>query len=84
MINVFCTNPLSAGLLSGMAALAMLGQSAAQAPATTTVTAGPSLIRPEFTRPAGVPAAARRVGAGEFMIAPAQPPEPKKIRRKRK
>ncbi len=84
MTNAFCTNRVCAGLVSGAAGLLMIGSALAQTQNSTGVVAGPSPVRPEFTRPAGTPAAARRVGSGEFMIAPAQPTEPRTLRRKRK
>jgi hypothetical protein len=67
-------------LFAAVAAFGAAGLFAASAqgpnPATTTVSA-PSLTRPEFTRPAGIPGSARAIAANEqYLLAPAQPSDP--------
>lgn len=55
-----------------------LSVASAQGPnsATTTVST-PSLTRPEFTRPAGIPGSARAIAVNDqYMLAPAQPTDP--------
>lgn len=55
-----------------------LSTASAQGPNTpTTVTVSPSLTRPEFTRPAGIPGSARAIAVNDqYMLAPAQPTDP--------
>jgi hypothetical protein len=51
----------------------------AQGPARTTTmsVSGPSLTRPEFTRPAGIPGSARSIASNDlYLLAPAQPSDP--------
>ena len=77
-------------LFAGGAAFFIAGLSAALAqggpvqPSTTVVS--PSLSRPEFTRPAGIPGSARALAANDqYLMAPAQPTDsvaPKKRKRR--
>lgn len=69
--------------LSGLAAAAAAEPAMAQPSNPTqnpSVVTGPSLVRPEFTRPAGIPGASRSVAGSDsqYMIAPAQPSAPAK------
>jgi hypothetical protein len=53
-------------------------------PTTTTVT-GPSSVRPEFTRPAGIPGSARTIAASDqYMLAPGQPGDPAAPKRRKR
>ena len=46
-------------------------------PRATVSVSGPSLSRPEFTRPAGIPGSARSIAANQqYLLAPAQPSDP--------
>ena len=79
----------AAMLFAAPAALGLSGQSVASAqntgPITTTVT-GPSLVRPDFTRPGGIPGSARAIAANQqYLLAPVQlsdPAAPKKLKRR--
>jgi hypothetical protein len=56
---------------------ALSGASAQGPVQPTTTTVNPSLTRPEFTRPAGIPGSARSLAANEqYMLAPTQPTDP--------
>jgi hypothetical protein len=45
----------------------------------------PSLTRPEFTRPAGIPGSARSIAANDqYLLAPAQPTDPVTLKRRKK
>ena len=59
----------------------------AQGPATTTrlSVTSPTLTRPEFTRPAGIPGSARSIAASDqYLLAPAQPTDPVTPKRRKK
>ena len=60
-----------------------LSVASAQGPNQPTLSVGsPSLSRPEFTRPAGIPGSARAIATSDqYMIAPAQPVTTKKRKR---
>jgi hypothetical protein len=69
-------------LFAAAAAFGAIGTSSALAqggptPTTTMSVTGPSLSRPEFTRPAGIPGSARSIAANQqYLLAPAQPSDP--------
>ena len=55
------------------------------APRATMSVTGPSLTRPEFTRPAGIPGSARSIAANDqYLLAPAQPTDPVTLKRRKK
>ena len=71
-------------LFAAVAVFCAAGFSAALAqPNQPTISVGsPSLSRPEFTRPAGIPGSARAIATSDqYMIAPAQPVTTKKRKR---
>ena len=76
-------------LVAASAAFGLSGLSVAaaqnQGRITATVT-GPSLVRPHFTRPGGIPGSARVLAANQqYLLAPAQPSDsatPKKLKRR--
>jgi hypothetical protein len=54
-------------------------------PTTTMSISGPSLSRPEFTRPTGIPGSARSIAANERnLLAPAQPSDPATLKKRKR
>jgi len=76
-------------LIAVSAAFGLSGLSVASAQNQVQITpmvTGPSLVRPEFTRPGGIPGSARAIAANQqYLLAPAQPSDPaapKKLKRR--
>lgn len=81
-----------AAMAFGLAAIASGGPASAQGATVASqpdmsIAGGPSLVRPEFTRPGGLPGASRGyAGNSQYMIAPVQPsdqPSPTKRKPRR-
>jgi hypothetical protein len=54
-------------------------------PTTTMSVSSPSLSRPEFTRPAGIPGSARSIAATEqYLLTPAQPSDPATLKKRKR
>ena len=62
------------------------GSGAAQSTSSSFSVAGASSMRPEFTRPGGIPGSSRVLTASkeQFMLAPAQPTDPGKQRKRKR
>ena len=80
---------LATRLIAVSAAFGLSGLSVASAQNQVQITpmvTGPSLVRPEFTRPGGIPGSARAIAANQqYLLAPAQPSDPaapKKLKRR--
>ena len=54
-------------------------------PFTLASVTSPSAVRPDFTRPGGIPGSARSIAATkqQYMLAPAQPADPTKTKKRK-